>query len=62
MWHLIDNTQAEYVRILHADSSFYLLPGNMDEEAALMLSDILPTVFEIKIFNGKVKQGEKVVH
>ncbi|WP_406706262.1 zinc-dependent alcohol dehydrogenase family protein [Sodalis sp.] len=58
--HLIDGTQAEYVRIPHADNSLYLLPDNVDEEAALMLSDILPTGFEIGVLNGKVKPGDTV--
>src|ERR1700722_12240679 len=39
----IDGTQAEYVRIPHADTSLYRLPEGVDEEALVMLSDILPT-------------------
>lgn len=60
MGHLIDGTQAEYVRIPHADNSLYLLPDNVDEEAVLTLSDILPTGFEIGVLNGKVKPGDTV--
>ena len=44
--HLIDGTQAEYVRIPHADTSLYHIPAEADEEALVMLSDILPTGFE----------------
>ena len=44
--HLIDGTQAEYVRIPHADNSLYPIPSGADEEALVMLSDILPTGFE----------------
>src|SRR6185503_7066081 len=40
--HLIDGTQAEYVRIPHADNSLYPIPAGSDEEALVMLSDILP--------------------
>jgi alcohol dehydrogenase len=38
----LDGTQAEYVRIPHADGSLYSFPPGGDEEALLMLSDILP--------------------
>jgi alcohol dehydrogenase len=44
--HTIDGTQAEYVRIPHADTSLYRLPPGADEEALVMLSDIFPTGFE----------------
>lgn len=37
-------TQAEFVRIPHADNSLYPVPAGADEEALVMLSDILPTV------------------
>src|SRR5690606_4514653 len=52
--HLIDGTQAEYVRIPHADNSLYHIPHDTDEEALVMLSDILPTGFEIGVLNGEV--------
>ena len=55
--HLIDGTQAEYVRIPHADTSLYHIPEGADEEALVMLSDILPTGFEVGVLNGKVKPG-----
>ena len=58
--HLIDGTQAEYVRIPHADNSLYLLPEAMDRAAAVMLSDILPTGHEIGALNGNVKLGDTV--
>ncbi len=53
----IDGTQAEYVRIPHADTSLYHLPQDGDEEALVMLSDILPTGFECGVLNGKVQPG-----
>lgn len=56
----IDGTQAEYVRIPHADTSLYPIPGNADEEALVMLSDILPTGFECGVLNGKVTPGSSV--
>jgi alcohol dehydrogenase len=56
----IDGTQAEYVRIPHADTSLYPIPAGMDEEALVMLSDILPTGFECGVLNGKVAPGSSV--
>ncbi len=53
----IDGTQAEYVRIPHADTSLYPIPDGADEEALVMLSDILPTGFECGVLNGKVAPG-----
>jgi len=56
----IDGTQAEYVRTPHADTSLYRLPEGLDEEALVMLSDILPTGFECGVLNGKVAPGSTV--
>jgi alcohol dehydrogenase len=50
----IDGTQAEYVRIPHADTSLYRIPEGAEEDALVMLSDILPTGFECGVLNGKV--------
>lgn len=58
--HLIDGTQAEYVRIPHADNSLYPIPAGADEEALVMLSDILPTGFECGVLNGQVKPGDTI--
>lgn len=56
----LDGTQAEHVRIPHADGSLYSLPPGGDEEALVMLSDILPTGFECGVLNGQVKPGDTV--
>ena len=56
----IDGTQAEYVRIPHADTSLYPIPEGADEEALVMLSDILPTGFECGVLNGKIAPGSTV--
>ena len=56
----IDGTQAEYVRIPHADTSLYRIPDGADEEALTMLSDILPTAFECGVLNGRVQPGSTV--
>ena len=58
--HLIDGTQAEFVRIPYADTSLYKIPDNSDEEALVMLSDILPTGYECGVLNGKVVPGSTV--
>ena len=56
----IDGTQAEFVRIPHADTSLYPVPDGADEDALVMLSDILPTGFECGVLNGKVQPGGSV--
>ena len=56
----IDGTQAEFVRIPYADTSLYPIPEGADEEALVMLSDILPTGFECGVLNGKVQVGSSV--
>jgi alcohol dehydrogenase len=56
----IDGTQAEFVRIPHADTSLYPIPAGADEEALVMLSDILPTGFECGVLNGKVEPGSTI--
>ncbi len=58
--NIIDGTQAEYVRIPHAETSLYPIPEDADEEALVMLSDILPTGFECGVLNGKVAPGSTV--
>ncbi|NEU08549.1 zinc-dependent alcohol dehydrogenase family protein [Flavihumibacter sp. R14] len=56
----INGTQAEYVRIPHADNSLHHIPAGIDEEALVMLSDILPTGHEIGVLNGQVKPGDVI--
>lgn len=58
--HLIDGTQAEYVRVPFADNSLHKLPAGVDDDAAIALSDILPTGFEIGVRNGGIKPGDVV--
>lgn len=56
----IDGTQAEFVRIPFADTSLYPIPEGADEDAMVMLSDILPTGYECGVLNGCVKPGDTV--
>jgi alcohol dehydrogenase len=58
--HTINGTQAEYVLTPHADNSLHLIPAGSDEEALIMLSDILPTGHEIGVLNGCVKPGDTI--
>jgi alcohol dehydrogenase len=59
--HLIDGTQAEYVRVPFADTSTYRLPDGASDEEILMLADILPTAYEVGVLNGRVQPGDTVV-
>ena len=56
----IDGTHAEFVRIPYADNSLYPIPAGADQEALVMLSDILPTGFECGVLYGKVQPGSTV--
>jgi len=58
--HLIDGTQAEFVRIPYADNSLHMMPAGVTDTEAVMLSDILPTGFEMGIQYGAVKPGDVV--
>lgn len=58
--HKIDGTQAEYVRVPYAETSTYPVPAGMDDEAVLMLSDILPTAYEVGVVNGGILPGDTV--
>src|SRR4030095_9600750 len=42
----IDGPQAEYVRIPFADTSLYLAPSHVEDEALVLLSHILPPGLE----------------
>jgi alcohol dehydrogenase len=58
--HLIDGTQAGYVRVPFADNSTYLVPEGVTDEEVLMLADILPTSYEVGVLNGQVRPGDTV--
>ncbi len=58
--HLVDGTQAEYVRTPFADNSLYKVPEGLSDEQVLFLADILPTGFEIGVLNGTVEPGDTV--
>jgi alcohol dehydrogenase len=58
--HLIDGTQAEYVRVPFADTSTYAVPAGVPDEQVLMVADILPTSYEVGVLNGHVTPGDVV--
>lgn len=58
--HLIDGTQAEYVRVPFADNGLVPVPDGVRDEQAVMLSDILPTGYEIGVQYGAVAAGDTV--
>lgn len=59
--HLIDGTQAEYVRVPYAETSVHHVPEGVSDVQVLFLTDILPTGFEVGIRNGRVSPGDVVV-
>lgn len=59
--NMIDGLQAEYARIPLADSSLHLIPEGMDEDAALLLADIIPTGLEVGAQKAKIEIGDTVV-
>ncbi len=58
--HLIDGTQAEAVRVPFADNGLIPLPADVTAEQGTMLSDILPTGYEIGVLSGAVTEGDVV--
>lgn len=58
--HMIDGVQAEYARIPYADNSLYKIPATIDDDIAVMISDILPTGHEIGVQYGNVKPGDAI--
>jgi alcohol dehydrogenase len=58
--YMIDGTQAEYVRVPFAENSVYKVPDGMTDAEGILLSDILPTGFEIGVQYGNVQPGDVV--
>ncbi len=58
--HLVDGTQAEYIRIPYADSGLHHVPEGVNEKHLVMFSDILPTGLECGVLNGRVQPGSTV--
>ncbi len=58
--YMIDGTQAEYVRVPFAETSLYPMPDGVSDAEGILLSDILPTGFEIGVQYGHVSPGDVV--
>jgi alcohol dehydrogenase len=58
--HLIDGTQAEFVRVPYADLSVHALAGAVEGKDAVLLADIFPTAYEVGVLNGRVQPGDTV--
>lgn len=41
-------------------TSTYVIPPGIDDEAVLMLADILPTSYEVGAVNGRIRPGDTV--
>lgn len=55
-----DGGQAEYVRVPYADVGPVKIPSTMDEEDALLLTDVVPTGYQAAEM-GDIRQGDTVV-
>ena len=58
--YMIDGTQAEYVRVPFGETSVYKIPEGVTDKEGILLSDILPTGFEIGVQYGQVSPGDVV--
>ncbi len=58
--HLVDGTQAEFVRVPYADTSLHLVPEEVSDEQAIFLADSLPTGYEVGVLAGGVRPGDTV--
>lgn len=58
--HLINGTQSEYIHIPQADGSLYHAPETVSDDALVMLSDILPTSYEIGVQASHINPGDTV--
>jgi alcohol dehydrogenase len=59
--HLVDGTQAEYVRIPFGETSLHSIPETLTDEEVIFVSDIIPTGYEMGVLNGNVQPGNDVV-
>jgi alcohol dehydrogenase len=56
----LDGGQAELVRVPHADRVLATLPDAVPDEAAVFLSDNLPTAYDAVVTRGGVRAGDLV--
>lgn len=58
--HLINGSQAEYLRVPFAETSVHKVPEGLSDVDVLFLTDALPTGFEIGVLNGRTTYGDTV--
>lgn len=58
--NVIDGTQAEYVRIPHAENSLHRIPSNIDLGEVVAFSDAFPTGMECGTLNANVQPGNSM--
>jgi alcohol dehydrogenase len=58
--HLIDGTQAEYVRVPFAEKPTHAVPDGGTDEQMFTLADILFTAYEVGVLNGTVRPADVV--
>jgi len=58
---LANGTQAEFVRVPFADYSTQRRPSALALDDAVLLSEVLPTAYEVGVRNGHVGPGDTVV-
>lgn len=56
--YMIDGTQAEYVRVPFAENSVCKVPAGLSYAEGILLSDILPSGFEIGVQYGQMQPGD----
>ena len=59
--HLVDGTQAECRRGPVAHRALHPVPDAVTDTEALMLSDIVPTAYEVGVLKSRVSPGDTVV-
>jgi len=55
----LDGLQAEYARVPNAAANLMLLPGEIDDDQGIMMSDILPTSYQAAEM-AKIRSGDTV--
>ena len=53
----LDGLQAEYARVPNAAANLMLLPGEIDDDQGIMMSDILPTSYQAAEM-ANIRSGE----
>lgn len=60
VYQRLDGGQADFVRVPHADRVLAPLPDEVPDDAAVFLSDNLPTAYDAVVVRGGVRRGDLV--